>query len=43
MEIDERYVEIANNEEEEFSNLKNNKKFLYIIKEDCSKGGKNEC
>ena len=42
VEIDERYVEIANNEEE-FSNLKNNKKFLDLIKKDCSKVGKNEC
>ena len=42
VEIDEKYVEIAKNEED-FSNLKDNKKFLGLIKKECFKGEKNEC
>lgn len=41
VEIDEKYVEIAKNEED-FSNLKDNKKFLDLVKKDCSRGEKNE-
>ncbi|OYT33666.1 hypothetical protein B6U96_14970 [Archaeoglobales archaeon ex4484_92] len=40
--IDEKYVEIAKNEED-FSNLKDNKKFLDLIKKECFKSEKNEC